>query len=210
MSEFFSTIGAELGDLLSFFVTVALLQNVILTTGFGSSLMIHTVRKPKTIWLFTGILAVFSVLTVAIAYPLDRLFGTEETNLWRPLMVVAVTVVLYLGSYPLLKKFAPAFHKKVERMLPMAAFNNLVTGIALVCNTHHIAEDIGLGGNIGLAIGACLSFGVLTWLVAEGVERMDNPDMPEAFRGMPAILVYVGILALALMGFASDSSFIHL
>ena len=196
--------------MLSFFVTVALLQNVILTTGFGSSLMIREVRKPKTIWLFTGVLTGFSVLTVTIAYPIDYLVGTEEDNLWRPFIVIAITVALYLAAYPLLKKFAPTLHKKVERMLPMAAFNNLVTGIALVCNTHHIAEDIGLGGNIGLAIGACLSFGVLTWLVAEGVERMDNPDMPEAFRGMPAILVYVGILAMALMGFASDSSFILL
>ncbi len=210
MSEFFSTIWSELGDLVSFFVTVALLQNVILTTGFGSSLMIREVRKPKTIWLFTGVLAAFSVLTIVIAYPLDRWLGTEETNLWRPLMVVAITVALYLAAYPLLKKFAPDLHKKVERLLPMAAFNNLVTGIALVCNTHHIAEDMGLGGNVGLAIGACLSFGVLTWLVAEGVERMDNPDMPEAFRGMPSILLYVGILAMALMGFASESSFIHL
>lgn len=210
MSEFFSAVWSELSDLVSFFMTVALLQNVILTTGFGSSLMIHTVRKPKTIWLLTGILTAFSVLTVVIAYPLDRIFGTEETNLWRPFMVIAITVVLYLVSYPLLKHVTPTFHKKVERLLPMAAFNNLVTGIALVCNTHHIAEDMGLGGNVGLAIGACLSFGVLTWLVAEGVERMDNPDMPEAFRGMPAILVYVGILAMALMGFASESSFIHL
>ncbi len=210
MSEFFSTIWSELGDLISFFATVALLQNVILTTGFGSSLMIHSVRKPKTIWLLTGILTAFSVLTVVIAFPLDWIFGTEETNLWRPFMVIAITVVLYVAAYLLLKHFAPTFHKKVERLLPLAAFNNLVTGIALVCNTHHIAEDMGLGGNIGLAVGACLSFGVLTWLVAEGVERMDNPDMPEAFRGMPAILVYVGILAMALMGFASESSFIHL
>lgn len=208
MSEFFSAILTELGDMLSFFVMVALLQNVILTTGFGSSLMIHTIRKPKVIWLLTGILTAFSVLTVIIAYPLDALLGTEETNLWRPLMLVAITAALYLTAYPLLKKFLPDFHRKVARLLPMAAFNNLVTGIALVCNTHHIAEDMGLGGNVGLAIGACLSFGVLSWLVAEGVERMDNPDMPEAFRGMPSILLYVGILALALMGFSSDSSFI--
>lgn len=208
MSEFFSTIGQEFSKMLSFFVTVALLQNVILTTGFGSSLMIHAVRKPKTIWLFTGILAVFSVLTVTIAYPLDIWLGTEETNLWRSLMMIGITVALYVMIQLLLQWLAPAFYKKVARMLPMAAFNNLVTGIVLVCNTHHIAGEMTLGGNIGLAIGACLSFGVLTWLVAEGIQRMDNPDMPEAFRGMPSILVYVGILALALMGFASESSLI--
>ena len=37
------------------------------------------------------------------------------------------------------------------------------------------------------------------------MERLDNPDVPKAFRGLPAILIYLGIIALALMGF-SDSA----
>ncbi|MBQ6848933.1 MAG: hypothetical protein IJN76_02635 [Clostridia bacterium] len=199
MSEFFSVLWDELGDLLSFFVTVALLQNVILTTGFGSSVMLHMVRKPKNIWLFSGILGVFSTLTVIIAYPLDKAFGTETENLWRPFMMVCITVMLYVAATLLTKKFTPNFYTRISRMLPMAAFNNLVTGIALICNAHVLESN--LGGNIGLAIGSCLSFGLLTWLTAEGIERMDNPDMPEAFRGMPSTLEYVGLLGLALMGF---------
>ena len=201
MSNFFSALWSELQDLLSFFVTVALLQNVILTTGFGSSVMLHMVRKPKNIWLFSGILGVFSTLTVIIAYPFDRLFGTEMTNLWRPFMMIVITVVLYIVFTLLLQWLAPNFYTRVSRMLHMAAFNNLVTGIALICNAHFA---VGLGGNIGLAIGSSLSFGIITWLTAEGIERMDNPDMPEAFRGMPSTLVYVGLLGLALMGFVNS------
>lgn len=205
MSTFFSTLWSELQDLLSFFVTVALLQNVILTTGFGSSVMLHMVRKPKNIWLFSGLLAGFSTLTVIIAYPLDRLFGTEMTNLWRPFMMIGITVVLYVVATLLLQWLTPNFYTRTSRMLHMAAFNNLVTGIALICNAHFA---VGLGGNIGLAIGSSLSFGILTWLTAEGIERMDNPDMPEAFRGMPSTLVYVGLLGLALMGFVNTFTLI--
>ena len=205
MSTFVSTLLSELQDLLSFFVTVAVLQNVILTTGFGSSVMLHMVRKPKNIWLFSGLLAVFSTLTVVIAYPLDRLFGTETTNLWRPFMMVSITVVLYVVTTLLLKWLAPNFYTRTSRLLHMAAFNNLVTGIALICNAHFA---VGLGGNIGLAIGSSLSFGMLTWLTAEGIERMDNPDMPEAFRGMPSTLIYVGLIGLALMGFVNTFTLI--
>ena len=202
MSDIFQSFGEELTELLSFFVTVALLQNVILTTGFGSSVMLHMVRKPKNIWLFSGILAIFSVLTVAIAYPLDMMWGTELTHYWRPLMIVGITILLYVIITLLLKWLAPNFYHRIALMLPMAAFNNLVVGIALVCNFHFPA---GLGGNIGLAIGSALGFGILTWLTAEGIERMDNPDMPEAFRGMPSTLLYVGILALAMLGFGTQS-----
>ena len=205
MSELLQTVGTELQELLSFFVTVALLQNIVLTTGFGSSVMLHIVRKPKNIWLLSGIMAVFSVLTVLIAYPLDQHFGTTMTNFWRPFMMVGITAVLYILSTLLLRWLFPTFYSRASRLLPMAAFNNLVTGVALVSNVHFSA---GLSGNVGLAIGACLGFGILTWLTAEGIERLDNPDMPEAFRGMPSTLVYIGLLALAMMGFTSTFSFI--
>ena len=205
MKEFLMSIHPNLAEMLSFFVSVALLQNVILTTGFGSSIMIHMVKKPKSIWLFSAILGFFSVLTVVIAYPLDQRFGTDTTNFWRPFMMVAITVVLYIVTTLLLKWLLPNFYGRVNRLLPMAAFNNLVTGIALVCNAHFSTN---LAGNVGLAVGSALSFGILTWLTAEGMERMDNPDMPEAFRGMPSILLYVGLLALALMGFVSNFSLI--
>ncbi|MBR2319615.1 MAG: hypothetical protein IKA50_02355 [Clostridia bacterium] len=202
MKEFLMSIHPDLAELMSFFVSIALLENVILTTGFGSSVMLHMVKKPKSIWLFSAIMGVFSVLTVTIAYPLDKYFGTDMNNVWRPFMMVAITIILYIVFSLVLMFALPKFYQRVSRLMPMAAFNNLVTGIALVCNTHFGA---GLAGNIGLAIGSCLSFGILTWLTAEGIERMDNPDMPEAFRGTPSTLLYVGLLALALMGFASDS-----
>lgn len=205
MSDFLANIHPDLAELLSFFVSVALLQNVILTTGFGSSIMLHMVKKPKSIWLFSAILGVFSVLTVVIAYPLDQYFGTAANNYWRPMMMVGITVLLYIIISLLLQWLLPNFYHRVSRLLPMAAFNNLVTSIALVCNAHF---GTNLAGNVGLAIGSALSFGILTWLTAEGMERMDNPDMPEAFRGAPSTLLYVGLLALALMGFVSNLTLI--
>ena len=205
MREFLMRIHPNLAELLSFFVSVALLQNVILTTGFGSSIMLHMVKRPKNIWLFSGILGVFSALTVVIAYPLDRQFGTASNNLWRPVMMVGITILLYIIANLLLQWLLPVFYTRVSRLLPMCAFNNLVTGIAMVCNAHFNST---LAGNVGLAVGSALSFGLLTWLTAEGMERMDNPDMPEAFRGAPSTLLYVGLLALALMGFVSNFTLI--
>ena len=205
MSAFLQNIGTELSDLFTFLVTVALLQNIILTAGFGSSLMLRIVRTPKKIWAFSGILAFFSIATVLVAYPLDRYFGTAITNYWRPLMMVGITVVLYVLVALLLQALASNFYNRISGMLPLAAFNTLVTGIALVCNLQFSSN---LGGNIGLAVGACLGFALFTWLIAEGIERLDNPDMPEAFRGMPATLVYTGLLALALMGFTSNFALI--
>ena len=201
MTRFLLLLGQELMQLLSFFVTIALLQNIVLTTGFGSSIMMYIVRKPKNIWLFSGLLTGFSVLTALIAYPLDKLCGTAITNYCRPAMICGITVVLYVLVTLILRRAAPDAYARVGNMLPLAAFNNLVVGIALIANVQFTAN---LGATIGLSVGACLAFALLTWLTAEGIERLDNPDMPEAFRGMPANLVYLGLVALALLGFTSD------
>lgn len=203
--SFLTMLWTELSDLFSFFVTIALLQNVVLTTGFGSSIMLHVVRKPKTIWLFTAMLTGFSVLTALIAYPLDRVCGTAITNFWRPLMIVGITVVQYIVAHLVLRRWFPTLYRRIGHSLHLAAFNNLVIGIALITNVQFTAN---LGATIGLSVGACLAFGLLTWITAEGIERLDNPDIPQAFRGMPATLVYIGLVALALMGFSSNFSLI--
>ncbi len=205
MSDWFAALGNNIGELIVFFITVALLQNIVLTTAFGSSMLLTVVRKPKGIWLFTAILTVFSVLTVLIAYPLDRLCGTSVENYWRPLMMVGITVLLYAIACLVLIHWFPSFYKRVNQMLPMAAFNNLVLGIALVANVQFASS---LGGILGLAFGSCLGFGLLSYITAEGIERLDNPDMPAAFRGMPSTMVYLGLLALALLGFTTNFSLI--
>lgn len=168
--------------------------------------MLRIVRRPGDIWLFGGFMTAFSVLTVLIAYPLDSLIGTGQAAQaaaspddggYRRGFVCAG--LLLAAQIPALR--VPAGQPSA----PLAAFNNLVIGIALIIN-HQFA--LGLSGAVGLSLGACLGFVLLTWLTAEGMERMDNPDMPQAFRGMPATLVYLGILALALLGFTSSFSFV--
>ena len=105
----------------------------------------------------------------------------------------------------LLKKKFTALYARVSRMLPMAAFNNLVIGIALIVN-HQFA--LSFPGAVGLSLGACGGYLLLSWMTAEGMERLDNPDVPKAFRGLPATLIYLGIIALALMGFSGSVSMI--
>ena len=168
-----------MGEMLPLLLSAAFIQNVVLTTGFGSSVMLRTTRKRRDILPFSILLCLFTVLTV--------------------LMIVMVTALLYIAVALLLKKRFSAVYARVRRLLPMAAFNNLVIGIALIVN-HQFA--VGLPGALGLAFGACLGFLLLSWLTAEGMERLDNPDVPGAFRGLPSVLIYLGVLALALLGFS--------
>ena len=195
-----------MGEFFWYLFAGAVLQNVVLMTGFGSSMMLRSVKKRTNILPLSIMLCVFATLTVAISYPLDSLIGTSVLAKWlRPVMIVLVTLLLYLVISRLTAKLLPEWYAKAGRLMPIAAFNNLVIGIALIVN-HQFA--ISFPGTIGLALGACVGFLILSWLTSEGMERLDNPDVPKAFRGLPAILVYLGILSLALMGFSGSVSLI--
>lgn len=193
-----------ISDLFFFLLLTVFVQNTVLTTGFGSSVMLRIVRRPQDIFRFGGLLCGFSLLTMLIAYPLDRLIGTAyAAKLLRPLMLIAIAAILYVVVCLVLMRALPSVYAGIRRLLPLAAFNNVVIGIALIAN-HTFA--LSLPGAIGLAVGSAIGFVLLSWLTAEGMERLDNPDMPQAFRGLPAMLLYLGILALALMGFRNSVS----
>jgi Na+-translocating ferredoxin:NAD+ oxidoreductase RnfA subunit len=119
--------------------------------------------------------------------------------------IVGIAVVLYTVITPIFAKAAPRMYARIGKLFPLAAFNNLVIGVALICNH---SFSLSLFGAIGLALGCCVGFVVLSYLTAEGIERVDNPDIPAAFRGLPILFLYVGLLALAVMGFSSSVSFI--
>ena len=189
-----------------FLFATAITQNIVLTTGFGSSMLLRIVRHPKDIMPFSAVLALFAVATTAICYPLDLLIGTGFwAKLFRPLMIVAVATVLHCVTAFVLSKGFTGLYTRIGKFLPLASLNNLVIGIALISN-HNFSTT--LFGEIGLALGGCAGFVVLSLVTAEGIERLDNPDIPPAFRGLPIILVYVGLIALAILGFAPTVSLI--
>ncbi len=193
-------------DFILFLFASALAQNIVLSTGFGSSMLLRIVRRPKDIGVFSAVLALFAVLTVAIAYPIDKMIGIGFwAKLSRPLIIVGIAVILYSVITPIFAKAVPRLYARIGKLFPLAAFNNLVIGVAMICNH---SFSLSLLGAIGLALGCCVGFVVLSFLTAEGIERVDNPDIPAAFRGLPIMFLYVGLLALAVMGFSSSVSFI--
>lgn len=185
-----------------YLLTAALLQNFVLSTGFGSSMTLRLSRRPLTLLPFGGLLAVFSALSVAAVYPLDKLLGSDPTaKLLRPLLIIAVVSVLYILLYGLLKLIGKPFAELLRKMLPTVAFNNVTVGVLLIIN-HQFA--LPLVTAIALSFGTAVGFTLLSLLIGDLRRRLDNPDVPVAFRGLPLLLVSLGLLALGLMGFSSS------
>ena len=181
------------------FLIAATMQNLVLTAGFDASIMLKMVRRPRQLFRFGVTALCFSVVTTAIFYPLNHLLvGDGWARMLRPLIVVGIVCVLYLLAIAVLSRFQ-ALYRRLRHLLALAAFNNLVIGVALLLN---LQVSLTFWSALALSAGAAVGFILLSAVTAEAVERMDNPEIPSSFRGLPATLVYLGLLALALMGFA--------
>ena len=111
---------------------------------------------------------------------------------------MGLVVLLYMLTVLILRLRAPQLLNRIQRILSLAAFNNLLIGLLLITE---FSMSTNLWGAIGAAIGASLGFLLLSRLIADALRRADNPDMPAAFKGFPIALLYLGLLALALSGF---------
>ena len=182
-----------------YLLTAAVLQNFVLSTGFGSSMSLRLSRRPSTLLSFGGLLAVFSLLSVAAVHPLDKLLAMQPlVKFFRPLLIIAVVSVLYILLYAVLS--IVKWHG-LRRMLPTVAFNNVTVGILLIINHQFTLPPITA---LALSIGAVIGFTALSLLIGDLRRRLDHPDVPIAFRGLPLLLVCLGLLALGLMGFSSS------
>lgn len=188
-----------MSELITWLLAAALLQNVLLTTGFGSSLMLRVLNRKSDILKFGAILSLFLIATVLIDYPIDAWLGlSTQAKRIRPLVMVAIAVVLYVVVTLVTAKISVPFYKKIKPYVGPAVFNDLTIGLAMIAN-HKVT--LTFWGTLGLAMGTCLGFMLMGWLTLEARARMEAAPIPAAFRGVPITILYLGLIALAVLGF---------
>lgn len=188
-----------MSELITWLLAAALLQNVLLTTGFGSSLMLRVLNRKSDILKFGAILSLFLIATVLIDYPIDAWLGlSTQAKRIRPLVMVAIAVVLYVAVTLVTAKISVPFYKKIKPYVGPAAFNDLTIGLAMIAN-HKVT--LTFWGTLGMALGTCLGFMLMGWLTLEARTRMEAAPVPAAFRGVPITILYLGLIALAVLGF---------
>lgn len=188
-----------MSEMITWLLATALFQNVLLTTGFGTSMLLRVLNRRSDVWKFGGILSFFLIATVMIDYPVDRWLGlSTEAKMLRPLVMVLIAAVLYCVVTFAIAMISVPFYKKIKPYIEPAAFNNLTIGLAMIAN-HRVS--LSFLGTLGLAVGTCIGFMLLGWLTLEGRARMNQAAIPSAWRGVPVTFLFLGIVALAFLGF---------
>ncbi|MCL1903040.1 MAG: hypothetical protein FWF94_01315 [Oscillospiraceae bacterium] len=189
--------------MLTKFFTAALLavflQNFIFEKALGINILLYASRQKSNVIGFTLGVCYITTLSSAVTWVTDRfLGGYEYYPVIAPVLYVTVIGIIYIASLIIIWKFFHKLFRKIKKFVHLTVFNCAVLG-ALFLNSQ-IGEDI--FSYIGFGLGTAIGFFAAGYLLYIAHARLNSELVPAAFRGMPIMIIYVGILAMALNAFA--------
>ena len=191
------------GIFFSYAVLAIFAQNAVFTRGLGVSRLVQLVGDDRTSsWWFALLLCVTQVLVAPLAYYAGGVLAPLANRAQlRPLVYLACLAVVCLFEHLVLRLVKGPRSGQLLRILPLAAINSGVLGTVLVERTQSFTLEQSMGFGLGSGLGYLLA----VMLVTEADRRLRSEAIPEAFRGLPITLIYIGVLALAIYGFTGHS-----
>ena len=198
-----SAVMNAIGVAFAYAVLALFAQNAIFTRGLGVSRLIQLVGDERSSsWWFALMLCITQVLVAPLAYFAGSFIAPLPNRAQlRPVMYLTCIAAVCLFELLVLKLAKGPRSGQLIRILPVAAVNSGVLGTVLVERTQSFTLEQSLGFGLGSGLGYLLA----VMLVTEAQNRLRSRAIPEAFRGLPVTLIYIGVLALAIYGFTGHS-----
>ena len=191
------------GVFFNYAVLAIFAQNAVFTRSLGVSRLVQLVGDERTSsWWFALMLCITQVLVAPLVYFAGSFIAPLPNRAQlRPVMYLTCIAAVCLFELLVLKLAKGPRSGQLIRILPMAAVNSGVLGTVLVERTQSFTLEQSLGFGLGSGLGYLLA----VMLVTEAQNRLRSRAIPEAFRGLPVTLIYIGVLALAIYGFTGHS-----
>lgn len=178
-------------------------QNSIFERALGINVLLYSSRKKEHLLGFFAAITYTTTISAAVVWYFDRLFAENEYySLFMPILYVAVVSIIYIVTLMLIWRFFNKFFRNIRKYVHLSVFNCSVIGALFLCSV----QGADILTYIGYGFGTGVGFLLAAYLLYIAADRLNSPLVPAAFRGFPIMLVYVGILSLALYAFTGYST----
>ena len=177
----------------------ALVSNVVLSQFLGLCPFLGVSKKTETA-AGMGAAIVFVITLASFVASVLYKFVLDPLGLDYLKTIVFILVIAALVQFVemFLKKVIPSLYEALGVYLPLITTNCAVLGVALnnVQASSSILESVvnGFATAVGFTIAIVILAGIR--------EKIEYNDIPEAFQGMPIVLVTAGLMAIAFCGFS--------
>ncbi len=176
-------------------INAMLVQNTILSKFLGICPFLGVSKKPESsIGMGFAVLFVITLSTV-ICWPIYQYIlvpaGIPFMDTIVFILVIA-SLVQICGLF--IKKFSPSLYKSLGIYLPLITTNCAVLG------TVQLNNSLTFLNSISNALGTSFGFMLVIFVFSCIRVRLDNSNVPKAFKGLPIALITAAIMALAFVG----------
>ncbi len=178
-------------------------QNSILERALGVNVLLYASRKKENMFGFSAAITYTTTVSAPLIWVVDTVIGNiENYRILMPLIYVLIIGIVYISTLVIIWRFFPKFFKSLKKYVHLSVFNCSVVGALFLCSQQ--GNDI--FSYIGYGLGTGIGFLFAAYLLYTAAGRLNSPLVPAAFRGYPIMIVYVGILSLALYAFTGYST----
>ena len=172
------------------------LDNVILTAAIGTSTLIECAKSPRHLLSFGFFITEFSVLSSYIAYFAEARLVSRTERLFVPSIYILCLGLVYVLTLVIMRIISKKHFALLKKYVHLSAFNCAVLGCIFINGEREAA----LPDRLIYAAEVGVGFMLATYLLAINYKKLSNDDVPASFRGFPASLLYIGILAMIVYG----------
>lgn len=146
-----------------------------------------------------GISVIFvMLLATAVTWPIQYyVLNVLGLGYMQNILFILVIAALVQFVEITLKKYIPSLHKSLGVYLPLITTNCAVLGVTI----NNINDGYSFVGSMVSSLGCGLGF-LLAMVLFSGLRsKIEESEIPESLRGLPATLIAASFVSLAFFGF---------
>ncbi len=192
-----------MGEFFLILISTSLVNNLVLDSMLGTSLLIAVSRKADpALDLGLMMLIVMPVVTVVtqciehlLIIPLDIIY-------LRLIILVVLIPFLVLLTVRITGMFSQVINDRMQGLISLVIVNSTVLGTALLAYD----SEFSIARSLFFGIGTALGFTLILVSFTAIREKVSVVDVPQPFQGIPILIVTLGLIAMAFMGFIGISA----
>ena len=188
-----------MADLLLIAVGSALVSNVVLSQFLGLCPFLGVSKKVETAaGMGAAVIFVITLASAVTGVIYKYVLLKFDITYLQTIVFILVIAALVQFVEMFLTTFMVGLYAALGGYLPLITTNCAVLGVAI--NNVKYGYDVLTGIVNGFA--TAVGFAIAIIILAGIREKMEYNDVPEAFKGMPIVLITAGLMAIAFCGFS--------
>ena len=177
---------------------IALLcANLVFTQALGTSTILIAVRNKTNLAGIAAAITVFSTLGSIAAFFFDKLIPSDK-EYWLLICYCLVIAVIYVASLFVLSLMGEKIFEKCKLYVHLSAYNCAVAGSIFTVHENAVKFGYSFGDYALFGFEAGIGFVLAALIIMAAYKKLSSSNVPASFRGFPAMLVYIGIISMAI------------